>query len=232
MKIAIVIDDTGNTSAEQREVKEFLSLGIPITFAVLPGRSGTAGAVQLLQEKKIPYLLHMPMQPLEPTRSAGEGTLFTNMSNAQIEENFLRSLKEVGAPVGVSNHMGAGFTEDYEKMKFFLGLVKSKNLFFFDSLTTGASVGRKVAKELGMKCFARDTFLTTREEDVKEKQIPVLLNLVKQRGYSVAIGHIGMWYVAPITKVFREAIPEITRQGVEFVYLKDLMESTINPVQI
>jgi len=68
--------------------------------------------------------------------------------------------------------------------------IKKRDLFFVDSFTIGSSLGVKVALENDVPAVRRDIFLDNeRSEDAIEKKLIKTIELAKEKGSAVAIGH-------------------------------------------
>jgi polysaccharide deacetylase 2 family uncharacterized protein YibQ len=218
-RVAIVIDDIGYT----RDISGFLGLGVPVTFAIMPKEAHSKDVVKELKALNRPYILHLPMEPEKyPKVNPGAYALLRKMNAAQIRRMFEADLASVPGAVGVNNHMGSAFTADAVKMREFLTLVKEKNLFFLDSYTAVKTQGKRVADELGVPATRNSIFLDLQDtpEGVR-KQLDTLLMIVNKHGSAAAIGHIQHKNVIPALK---EYIPKFKENGIEFVYLPDLMK--------
>lgn len=189
IKIAIVIDDLGY---ENKNIYKFLSLNIPITFAILPGERYSMENVRLLEAKKMPYLLHLPLESRgHPYMAEYKEPILVKMNKKEVKDIFLKDVASVGNPVGVNNHMGSVYTEQYNSMKVLLKLIKGKNLFFLDSMTSPKSVGKKVAKDIGLKCLVNNMFLDIEDSEVSiNMEAYHLMNIAKKDGSAIAIAHI------------------------------------------
>lgn len=124
--------------------------------------------------------------------------------------------------------MGSLITEDKEKMTEILKIAKEKGWYYVDSVTTGKSVAYDTAKELGIPTVKRDIFLdsTQSKEKIKEN-LRKAINIAKEKGYSVAIGHVG----AEGGKVTANAINEVLKEvggSVEFVGVSKLKLEKLN----
>ena len=218
-KVAIVIDDVGYT----KDISGFLGLGVPVTFAIMPREAHSKDVVKELKALNRPYILHLPMEPEKyPKVNPGAYALLKKMNPAQMRKMFEADLASVPGAVGINNHMGSAFTEDAAKMREFLTLVKEKNLFFLDSYTSVKTVGKKVADEVGVPALRNSIFLDLEDSpQAVRKQLDTLLKIVNKHGSAAAIGHIQHKNVIPALK---EYIPKFQENGIEFVYLPDLMK--------
>ena len=100
------------------------------------------------------------------------------------------TLAQLPSIEGVNNHMGSKATEDRALMTIIFKMIKKKGLFFVDSMTAHNTICEGLADEMGLAFGKRDVFLdniNTREEITK--QIMVLAQKARRRGYAVAIGH-------------------------------------------
>jgi len=75
-------------------------------------------------------------------------------------------------------------------MRIILGRLKTRNLFFIDSRTTGDSVAHQVAQNLGIRTAFRHVFLDgePKEEYIKGKLIE-LLQTARKNGFALGICH-------------------------------------------
>ncbi|MCB4790583.1 MAG: divergent polysaccharide deacetylase family protein [Elusimicrobia bacterium] len=215
--VAIVIDDVGY----KEDLSEFLSLGIPVNFAVLPKERYSARIAAKLNSLKMPFIMHLPMEPEKyPAENPGKFALLLKMNGKEIEKIFNEDLNSLKGAAGVSNHMGSAFTADKEKMGILLNLVKKENLFFLDSYTSQNSKAKKTANEIGLKNLRNDIFIDVKDEpDSINKQLAAVMKTAQKYGQCIAIGHFHRKYVIPALK---ENLEKFKENNIEFVYLKDL----------
>ncbi|MCX7822513.1 MAG: divergent polysaccharide deacetylase family protein [Syntrophobacterales bacterium] len=188
-RISIIIDDMGGSLDIARK---FLELPYPMAFAVLPYESYSREVAKMIRKNGRVLLLHMPMEPHEyPDKNPGKGALLLSQSRETQRKLFMKALEQVPGAVGVNNHMGSRFTENRDSMRFFMEILKERNLFFVDSVTTDKTVACDVAKDVGVKCFRRNVFLD-HEPTVTfvNTQLVRLIDIAKERGdVTIAIGH-------------------------------------------
>jgi hypothetical protein len=99
--------------------------------------------------------------------------------------------------------------------------LKKNDLYFFDSFTTAKSVGREVASETGVKFARRNKFLDNENDAAAiEKQLAELKAMALARGRAIAICHDRKTTAAVLAK----AMPEMAKEGIEFVYLSDMVK--------
>ena len=186
-KIAIIIDDIGFSL---HRLQCFLKIGVPLTFAVLPKLDQTCYLTEEIHGHDHEVILHQPMEPFDPNIDPGPGAIYVGDTPSRIIRTVEENISEVPYVSGVNNHMGSKFTACYEDMIEVLGVVRDKDLFFIDSLTTNHSMGYRAAKSLNIASAHRNLFL----DNLPEKTA-ILSQLYKLRmhalrfGYAIGIGH-------------------------------------------
>jgi polysaccharide deacetylase 2 family uncharacterized protein YibQ len=187
--MAVIIDDLGE-NLHQAEM--LASLSFPVTFAILPHSSQTREVARLAAERGRDVLLHQPMEPRDyPFRAdPGPGALFVGMVDEEIKAILAENLAQMPLAIGMNNHMGSRFTADASGMAIVLQELKSRGLFFLDSLTTNDSVALAQARRVGLFHLQRHIFL----DNIQDVQA-ILFQLRKAErlslssGEVVAIGH-------------------------------------------
>ena len=218
-RVAIVIDDLGYKA----DLSGFLSLGVPITFAVLPREKYSKKIALELDGKHIPFILHLPMEPEKyPAVDPGAFAILLKMTDAEVQNMFARDIESVPGAVGVSNHMGSALSESEPRMKVLLTDIKKHGLFYFDSATTPTTKAPKAAKAVGIKFAQSGMFLDLEDTpEFMDKQFTNLLGKVKKHGVYSAIGHYQRKNMIPMLKKY---IPIFKKEGIDFVYLGDIVE--------
>ncbi len=213
-----VLDDAG---ASFEQITPYLSFAGTVTFAVLPFLSYTTQIVDVLQKNNIPYMLHMPMQPIG-NESPGEYALKVSYSANQISELIQNSLQSVAGSIGFNNHMGSLATADKRLMHTVLKTAKQKNLIFLDSRTSSNTVAEAVADSLGMHIIVRDVFIDNNNNvQYITEQIRKGMTLAKQKGFAVLIGHV----TKPNTFIAISTMyPTIVEDGGQLVGLNSFFE--------
>ncbi len=216
-RISIVIDDLGR-GLKNLDVLE--SLGIPLTYSVLPFETHTPQVVAELERRGVEYLCHLPMEA-KGGANPGPGALTLAMSPEQIAAATRRALAAVPGAAGVNNHMGSGILPRAEPMSAVLDVVARQGLFFLDSRTSADTVGYSLARSMGIQAAERQIFLDT-ERDVAfiRGQFEALLAAARQRGGAIAIGHP----YRETLEVLRAAVPAAQADGFEFVPVSALLE--------
>ena len=187
-RIAIIIDDLGY---EPYIIDDFLKLGLPLAFSVLPRAPFTQSVVRKASHGGKELILHLPMEPTDyPNINPGPGALLTNMSARKIRATLNRHFEEVPGIRGVNNHMGSYFTAKRDKMAVVMRELKKRNLFYIDSRTTTETVAHELAEMMGVPVASRSVFL---DNDLSLKvmrfQMERLLGIARHSGAAIGIGH-------------------------------------------
>jgi len=130
-------------------------------------------------------------------------------------------VESVPGAVGVNNHEGSALTENREAMKFLMAELKTRNLFFLDSMTTAKSVAYATAIEFGMKAARRDVFLDNEGDNPEyiRGQLDELVEIARNHGKAIGIGHP---HPATLSEL-RKWLAEADSQGIEIVPVSRLM---------
>jgi len=142
------------------------------------------------------------------------------MDSKAIAEVLQADLASVPGAEGVNNHEGSLITQDQLKMQSILSLIKQRELFFVDSLTTSNSIAGAVAAELGLKWNQRTVFLDNKTDEAYiAGQLKELLQHAAKTGSAIGICH-----TRPGTlKALQALAPELERSPGPLVLVKDLV---------
>lgn len=218
-RIALIIDDIGFSRSRARE---FLEIGVPITFAVLPQLGLSESLALEIHEQGQQIMLHQPMEPFNAALDPGPGAVFVKDDPEKIVATVRKNLEEIPFVAGANNHMGSRFTASSEKMCQVLPVIREKGLFFVDSLTSGRSTALRTAQSLHMPTASRNVFLDNRR-DVHA----ILERLDHLRRHALTQGHaIGIGHPYPeTTRAMKEFVSSLDADAVELVHVSSLMES-------
>jgi len=218
VKVAIVIDDMGY---DKKIFKKFVDLGIPLTFSILPGQKFSAGIAKEARSLNYEVMLHLPMEPRNPERNPGNGTILTHMSQDEILRQLSEDIESVPYIAGVNNHMGSLLTENQDVMNIILEDLHKRGLFFIDSRTSPRSVAYETARRIGVRSGRRDVFLDNKADIGYIKgQVDKVIRIAKQNGEATAIGHPRAGTIAAI----REKIADFEREGIELVPVSEVLD--------
>lgn len=218
-ELAIIVDDMGSSLQEARSL---VAIGVPINFAIIPGLRHDREVADLALEQHIDIMVHMPMQPKEyPKRRLESNGLLLDQSDEELRNRLNSYIERLPQAIGANNHMGSGFTENPEKMRVVLDVLKEHNLFYLDSITTPLTVGPKVAAELGMPHAQRDVFLDNIQNEVYiREQLAKAVNRAHKNGRAIAICHPHPETIATLLKT----LPALKQQKITLVKISQLIQ--------
>ncbi len=224
--IAVVIDDMGMV---QGELKRFAALPAEVTFAFLPYSPNLEYQTRVIRDNGHEMILHLPMEPKRATANPGPHALLTRLSDGELRQRIAWNMSRFEGFAGINNHMGSRFTEDPRVMRAVMSALKTRNLYFLDSMTTSRSVGVPMAMEFGVPQAQRDIFLDNkRDYDSILKQLRKAERIAERRGHAIAIGHPHR-----ITyQVLRDWVPTLRRKGIRLVALSSLIVRPAQNIQI
>ncbi|MFC1885380.1 divergent polysaccharide deacetylase family protein [Thermodesulfobacteriota bacterium] len=186
-RIAIIIDDIGYSRYKTRR---FLSLGVPITFSILPKLEKSRDLADEIYAKGHEIMLHQPMEPHNGRLNPGPGALYVGYEAKRIEEILDENLYTIPHALGVNNHMGSRLTECRGKMNEVLDVIEDNSLFFVDSFTSSHSIAYKEASRRHVPAAFRNIFLDNhRSEKYIIGQLRKLEGHAFKYGRAVGIGH-------------------------------------------
>ncbi|MBW2603529.1 MAG: divergent polysaccharide deacetylase family protein [Deltaproteobacteria bacterium] len=186
-RIAFIIDDIGNSISR---AQAFLDLKMPMTFSILPKLQYSDILAEQIYEQGHEIMLHQPMEPYCHEFDPGPGALYISYGDTEIEEIMEENLSQIPQATGVNNHMGSRFTSCPSKVVEALKIIKQKDLFFVDSLTSSHSQAYKMARRLNMRTAPRNVFLDT-SPDIRavRRQLWHLKQYALSHGAAIGIGH-------------------------------------------
>ena len=222
-ELAILIDDFGYCG---EGTAEMLELPIPFTAAVMPFSSCTEEDAEAVRKAGKEIFIHMGMESLTGKKEwVGEKGIFRSMTNEEIRERVEEAFAILPDAKGMNNHMGSAIMEDERSLSVVMDVLKEKNLLFVDSVTTSKSLGREIAGEKGVSFLARDVFLdSTDDVEVVKKNLRQAAEVALEKGYALAIGHVGPEGGMVTVQAIKELIPELEQAGITFVKVSDLVK--------
>ncbi|WP_425058053.1 hypothetical protein SCACP_26950 [Sporomusa carbonis] len=215
--MAIIIDDFGYN---REPIAGYVNMGRPITFSVLPYRQySNEAASQALSAGHL-VMLHLPLEPLSAAEEMEPTVITVGMSDEEIKQTVAKAIAAVPGVKGVNNHQGSKATADRRVMKDVLSVIKSHNLFFIDSRTSGRSVAAEMSRQMGLRTGENELFLDNSSDvELIKKQLRKAVDTAIKNGSVTVIGHSRPNTVIAI----REMIPEIEAAGVRLVYADQLL---------
>lgn len=214
-RLAIVIDDAGRDLDSQHIYEQ---MGIPLTLAVMPDQVHTRDAARSWRAHGLPVILHQPMESVSGIGMEPK-VILTSMSDAAIRQMLRDSLSQLPEAIGINNHQGSKATIDARTMGIVMNELHHRGLFFFDSHTNSTTAADKAAKTYGVPYVRNDLFV---DNSASVSDICAMIqegaDRAKKKGMYIIIGHC-----RPHTaEAFRQMVPKLKAQGIEFVYLSSL----------
>lgn len=214
-RLAIVIDDAGRDLDSQHIYEQ---MGIPLTLAVMPDQVHTRDAALSWRAHGLPVILHQPMESVSGIGMEPK-VILTSMSDAAIRQMLRDSLSQLPEAIGINNHQGSKATIDTRTMDIVMNELHHRGLFFFDSHTNSTTAADKAAKTYGVPYVRNDLFV---DNSASVSDICAMIqegaDRAKKKGTYIIIGHC-----RPHTaEAFRQMVPKLKAQGIEFVYLSSL----------
>jgi polysaccharide deacetylase 2 family uncharacterized protein YibQ len=217
-RVAILFDDAGGSL---QQLDPIFALSRPVTVTVLPGLRFSREVALRAQEAGLDVLLHLPLEPEDARNPLGPGGVLTTMSDAQIAQVVADDLDSVPGAIGANNHEGSRATADERVMRVVLGALKSRGLFFVDSVTSPRSVGARLAAEMQIPTASRAIFLDNQNQaEAIRTQLRRLITLARGGKDIVAIGHANR--LTP--QVLKEILPEFDREDIALVTVSALVK--------
>ena len=219
-KVAIILDDMGYSL---EAINQVVRMNQKITVSILPNTPRAVETAEIAREKGLEVLLHLPMESDNSGSAQNnvQGIVLSSMGKRRIIQIFSEDLSQVPYARGVNNHMGSKITKDKDIMKIILEQVKKNNLFFVDSMTTGASLAYDLALSMGIPAAKRHVFLDgVLTEEYIAIQMEELFHKAKRLG-----GAIGICHPTEVTlKVLADKLPEMEKYGLELVFASALLQ--------
>lgn len=216
-KVAVVMDDFGYN---MNNLDSLFNIRKPITLSVLPNLPYSREISGLARSKGYEVILHLPLEPERKDVREEAGTIRSGMADKEIISRLEEDIGSVGMPSGVSNHMGSKATEEKTLMAVIIGSLKKHGLYFFDSLTSRKTVCQEVARSFGVRYAKRDVFLDLpNDPEHIRHQVLELRRVAFKRGRAIAVCHDRKNTI----KILAEMMPELSAEGIKFVYLSELV---------
>ncbi|WP_067869314.1 divergent polysaccharide deacetylase family protein [Neptuniibacter marinus] len=214
--MVIIIDDIGDNKE-----KGLAAIKLPgvITYAFLPHTPYSFELAQTAYGLGKEVILHAPMENKAGLR-LGPGALTQQHSLQQVNQILNEDLDSIPHVVGMNNHMGSLLTEDRQRMDIVMSVIRERNMFFIDSLTTPNTVAWQLAHEYKIPYLIRDVFLDNQPHRAYiHNQFKQALSLAVTQGHAVVIGHPYPETIAYLSEV----IPILAELNIKLVSASELL---------
>ena len=172
--------------------------------------------------------MHIPLEPERGKASwLGPSGILTSMGEEEVRKKIMRGLEEVNYAVGMNNHMGSKAMKDEKIVNIITDIAREKNLFFLDSKTTEIILSKRLCEQKEVFFLERDIFLDNEKSVISvKKQMNKLGDIALEKGYAIAIGHVGIGGNATVQGI-KESIATLEEKGIKFITLKQLNDKNI-----
>jgi polysaccharide deacetylase 2 family uncharacterized protein YibQ len=219
-RLAIIIDDIGYNPTQSKRAAQ---LNGKFTLAVLPFTPHALASAQLAHANGKELMLHLPMSAINHQK-LGKGALVSGMGEAAFLTTLRQDLNAIPHLKGVNNHMGSRLTQEAEPMQWLMTELHLRGLYFVDSRTSAQTKALDIAKSHNVPSLKRDVFLDdSNEPGAIEHQLHRAINLARERGTAVAIGHP---YPATL-EILEKIEPLLQKQGVRLAYVSQLLSPKV-----
>jgi uncharacterized protein len=216
-RVAILFDDAGGSLVHLQAI---IDLGRAVTVTVLPGLRFSREVALKAEEEGLEVMLHLPLEPEDPKLPLGPGGVTTAMNADQIAQTVAADLDQVPGAIGINNHEGSKATADERVMRAVLETIKSRGLFFVDSVTSPRTIAGRMAAQMQIPTASRAVFLDNQDQaEAIRTQMRELITVALQRKQAIAIGHT----MRMTPQVLQEMLGEFDRQDIELVPVSTLV---------
>jgi polysaccharide deacetylase 2 family uncharacterized protein YibQ len=219
--IAIIIDDMGYGLARGIRAAD---LPGRVTYSFLPDGPMKKRLAKRVHDQGKEIMLHLPMQAKPDER--GHHMLTLDMSEAEIKQKVDAYLVSIPNVRGVNNHEGGWLTQHAQPVNWVMDEIRARGgLYFVDSRTNPATVAQQLAANHQIPTARRDVFLddTRGSERYVDEQFDKLLDLARERGAAIAIGHP----VSETLNVLERRLAKLPGAGVQLLPVSQLLDLRI-----
>ncbi|WP_455600031.1 divergent polysaccharide deacetylase family protein [Cloacibacillus sp.] len=196
--LALIVDDGGG---QMEYTKRVAALDIPLSWAIMPYLRHSKDTLELAKSKRIPCLLHLPMQA-EIDKDSSQYIIGKGMDADEVRQKTAAALDSLPGVVGINNHRGSLATADSKLMEPVMAELKERGLIFADSRTSGKSVAYQTAVAAGVPSVQNRGFLdNTADKNAIAARFREIVKNAQRRGSLVVICHF-----RPSTVMFLEEL--------------------------
>ena len=215
--LVFVIDDVGYNLAQ---LKPFLALPFPITFAVLPGLPHSAEAARMIRAAGKELILHQPMESVGGS-NPGPNAIYLSTTPAEAAAIARRNLDSLPGAVGMNNHEGSAVTRNEAIMAAIMAVAKSRGIYYLDSLTITDTATEGVALREKIRYWERDVFLDNIPDRVSIVQyVDMGKKKAEKNGAAVMIGHV---WSAELAQTLSDLYPTLIEGGFSLSTISKVM---------
>lgn len=219
--IVLIIDDMGN-SLEQG----LRALRLPgrLNYAFLPHTAGSKQLAEVAFNNNKEIMLHLPMSNLNNYKT-GPGALTARMDKPEYLQTLQQNIAAIPHVSGVNNHMGSLLTQLNQPMGWLMSELRKQQLYFVDSRTSPLTVAEQQANAAHIPTIRRDIFLdNVLDSTAIARQYERLLDLARQNGIAVAIGHPH----EETLEFLEQALPKLANRGIRLAFASEAIAAKLH----
>lgn len=193
---------------------------LPLTFAVMPRSPKTREAARTIKASDKELIIHFPFDPFLKLELPGDAV--SEKDAAAVDALLAESFREIPGPAGINTHRSLKATQNRPLMARFMKGYKTKGLFFLDSGVSPKTVAYAEARAAGIPAVRNDYFLEPTPHPSAElcrKVLGMAERLARKRGHAMVIGH---HYHRSTMECLKTAVPQMQKDGIEFVFASQL----------
>lgn len=226
--MAIIIDDFGGF--DRSGVEEMFAIKVPLTCAVIPFVDFSKQDAERANQMGHEVIVHMPMESHVRLPKEWYGTTFIGNGDSCAEANAKldAAFEELPMAEGANIHIGSGVCRNKELMTGIIGHLKDAGKFFCDSRTHIETKCQEACAACGMACLGRDVFLEPHGQGGYVNACRFLreaAHIALDKGYAIAIGHVGREGGVSTAKAIADTIGEIEKMGIKIVPLSEIYKT-------
>lgn len=187
-KIVVVIGGMGiNARLTAQATKQ---LPGHITFAFAPYGRNLQSMINKARRRGHEVVLHLPMEPFGyPGVNPGPRTLLANAEPLDNLKNLKWLMSRFTGYSGVTNYMGAKFTNDGGALLPVFSQLKARGLVYFDDNSNGKSLTRSIARAADLPNRRADVTINGAQSYSQIQQALVALeNVARDKGLAIGVG--------------------------------------------
>ncbi len=187
-KIVVVIGGMGiNAKLSEQAIKE---LPGQITFAFAPYGRNLQGLINKARQRGHEVILHLPMEPFGyPGVNPGPKTLISDADPLENLKNLKWLMSRFTGYTGVTNYMGAKFTNDGGALLPIFSQLKARGLVYFDDNSNGRSLTSSISRAANLPNRRADITINGEQSYSQIQQTLVNLeNIARNKGLAIGVG--------------------------------------------
>ncbi|HFC05449.1 MAG TPA: divergent polysaccharide deacetylase family protein [Rhizobiales bacterium] len=187
-KIVLVIGGMGiNFKLSEQAIKE---LPGNVTFAFAPYGRNLQGLINKARRRGHEVILHLPMEPFGyPGINPGPKTLLAEADPLVNLKNLKWLMSRFSGYTGVTNYMGAKFTNAGGALLPVFSQLKARGLVYFDDNSNGRSLISSIARATNLPSRRADITINSDQTYSEIQQTLVNLeNVARNKGLAIGVG--------------------------------------------